>query len=222
MGMIDFGSADGTAYTFAGGNTSDTATWTHTGITGRNGLAVVSAMLTTAGGASSSVSATYGGTAMTLHGVAVGGSGSALRLALFTLLNPPTGSQTVAITWSGLSFTIPSKVITATAETYRNCMSVSGYTANTGYGTSSGLTLTGVTQNQLQVFAHGRQTATAFSSYVPGQRYTTATGTSGRIVAGDTTNNTGSVTSTATMSASDYYLAHGIIANRFAKGDFFG
>jgi hypothetical protein len=221
MGIITHNTSNGHGEEFPGGNTSDTGSWTHSGIATRHGLAVVTASLTTAGGASNSVTATYGGVSMTLQGVQVGGSGDAIRLALFTLLNPPTGSQTVSVVWSGLSFTLPGKVFSASSSTYRNVRSVSGYTGGDGYGTTSSATVTSLTANDFALFGHARQTSTAFSTYNRTQRFTGSFSTLGRIVVGDNTASTGSVTSTATMSASDYHLAHGIRVERFAEGDFF-
>jgi hypothetical protein len=221
MGIIAHNLSNGRGEEFPGGNTSDTASWTHSGIATPHGLAVVTASLTTAGGASNSVTATYGGVSMTLQGVRSGGSGSAIRLAMFTLLNPPTGSKTVSVVWSGLSFTLPGKVFSASSSTYRNVRSVSGYVASNGYGTTSSQAVTGLTANDFALFGHVRQTSTAFSSYNRTQRFTGSFSTLGRIVVGDNTASTGSVTSTATMSANDYHLAHGIRVERFAEGDFF-
>lgn len=221
MGIIAHNLSNGHGEEFPGGNTSDTGSWTHSGIATPHGLAVVTASLTTAGGASNSVTATYGGVAMTLQGVRSGGSGSALRLALFTLLNPPTGSKTVSVVWSGLSFTLPGKVFSASCSTYRNVRSVSGYAANNGYGTSGSQTVTGVGVNDFALFAHHRQTATAFSTFNQTQRFTGSFSTLGRIVVGDNASGSGSITSTATTSAADYWLTHGIVVQRFAEGDFF-
>lgn len=221
MGIIAHNLSNGHGEEFPGGNTSDTGTWTHSGIATPHGLAVVTASLTTAGGASNSVTATYGGVSMTLQGVQSGGSGSAIRLALFTLINPPTGSRTVSVTWSGLSFTLPGKVFSASSSTYRNVRSVSGYASGSGYSTTSSQTLTGLTVNDFALFGHARQTSTAFSSYNRDQRFTGSFSTLGRIVVGDATGLTGSVTSTATTSSVDYHLSHGIVVQRFAEGDFF-
>lgn len=221
MGIIAHNTTNGFGDEYPGGYLTALAEWTHGGIGVRNGLAVVSACLTTAGGASSSVTATYGGVSMTLHGVKVYGSGSAHRLALFTLINPPTGSQTVSVRWESLSYTLPGKVLTAASATYANVRSVSGYVTNGGYGSTSNLTLNNVTANDVILVAHSRQTQNGFSSYTPTQRFSTSFSTLGRITVGDDTGNTGSVTSTATMSAPDYYASHGIVATRFAEGDFF-
>lgn len=223
MGLISYtGTAAGVSADSPGSATSLTDTWTHSGVSTRNGLAVVALFMVTAGGASSSVTCTYGGQSMTLHGVRLSGSGDSNRLALFTLLNPPTGSQTVTFNWTGLSFTLPGKPISGISTTYRNVASVSGYTNAGGYGTTASVSLTGVTANDFTLFAHARQTSTDFSAFSPTQRYTVGMSTNARTTVGDGTGNAGTVTSTATMSASDYWASHGLIVRRFAEGDFFG
>jgi hypothetical protein len=222
MGLISYTTANGVSADSPGNSATLTDTWTHGGVSTPNGLAVVTLFMVTAGGASSSVTCTYGGQSMTLQGVRLSGSGDSNRLAMFTLLNPPTGSQTVTFNWTGLSFTLPGKPISGISTTYRNVQSVRGYTGANGYGTTASVSLTGVMGSEFTLFAHARQVATNFSTFSPTSRYTVAMSTNARTTVGDDTGNAGTVTSTATMSASDYWASSGLVVRRFAEGDFFG
>lgn len=222
MAIISYTAGSGKSGDSPGGAASLTDTWSHTtGVSKANGLAVLTLFMVTAGGASNSVTATYGGVSMTLQGVQATGSGNACRLALFTLLNPPTGTQSVTFVWSGLSATLPGKPISGICTTYNNVASISGYTSASGYGTTSSVTLTNAINSEYAVFAHARQTAPDFSTFSPTQRYTINMSTNARTTTGDSTGNSGSVTSTATMGSNDYYASHGILVRRFAETDFF-
>ena len=73
---------------------STTLTWMHTA-TGSNRLVIVGVSYIHA---SATVSVTYGGVAMTSVGSAVQGGDD--RMQMFRLVNPPTGAQTVTVTFS--------------------------------------------------------------------------------------------------------------------------
>ena len=219
MALISFSSASGTAGEYAGFDTTITRTWTNTGVAGRNQCAVVVTNLVAATGASNSVSASYGGVAMTQRFVQSWAANG--RVAMFSLVNPPSGSQTVSVSWSSLGGSIPSKQVSHGVAVYNN-VSEAVYGQATNSNTSSCSTSTETqSSGDTLVFGHARLSATAFTSYNQTQRFTGAT-TYGRILIGDNVpGGAGSYTSTATMSAGEVWGAGFVYLRRFAKSDFF-
>lgn len=209
---VSFNSASGSASSIAGFNSSHTQSWTHTpAAAGGDRAAIVIALLVTPGGASNSVTASYGGQSMTLLGVASFESG-ANRFAIFQILNPLSGARTVSVTWSGLGSTTPSKQISCAVSLYNNVGSVTGLvTANAQpLGASSTVTLPSVNPGEMAVFGHARVESTAFSSYNRTQRYTGAASFARVLIGDGQVAAAGSLTSTASMSSSDYHGAHAI------------
>lgn len=224
MSMIKYVSSSSYNESGFGTTTTLTRTWTHPGSTGRNRGAVLLVGLSTAGGATSSVSATYGGVPMTLQGVgnsATSGGNDGGRLGMLTLINPPSGSQTISVTWQlGVSLFV-AKQVTYIMSTYDNIRSFSGFVVAPANqrGSICTVSINNPVPSNYCIFGHLRIANTAFTSYNQTQR-DTATANFARVLVGDATNVSGSVTSTATMET-DYWQACGILAQRHAEGDGF-
>lgn len=229
MALIKYVSGSGVGNYFGGVDTSVSNTFSHTA-SGTDRLVVVYAGLSTADSAqaSTAVTATYGGVSMTLQGMAQvqtsGGSGDG-RFATFTLLNPATGAQNVVVTYTNLLVTFANKQLTTAAVSYRNVRAVEGFvktTDNLASATTGSVTGTSTGCGDFLVFGHMRIDGAAFSSYNQTQRYTVAEATYCRLLAGDNASgDVGSVTSTATASASDWQAASALRLKRVANADFF-
>lgn len=219
MALISFSSASGTAGEYAGFDTTITRTWTNNGAAGRNQCAVVVTNLVTSNGASDSVSATYGGVAMTQRFIQTWAAGG--RVAMFTLLDPPSGSQTVSVSWSLLGFSFPMKQVSHGVAVYDNVHEFVYAQATSSNTSSCSTSQTSAATGDTMVFGHARSSSTAFTSYNQNQRFTGAT-TYGRILIGDNApGGAGAFTSTATMSGGEVWGAGFVYLRRFAENDFF-
>lgn len=229
MATVDFLAASGSAVEFPGSSTSYTLSWSHTSTGKRLRMAFVVSNLTSAAQSpANSVSATYGGTAMTklvsFNYGANGGSGGVNTMAVFALPTYATGTQTVAVTHTSMPFSFPARQVSCGVVTYDNALTTASTLGSytTATATSYSITAAQATTGDLTLFAHVHTEASAFTSYSQTQRFTGATNYA-RILIGDATGNVGDVVSTTTTSPSDYQGAVAIRVKRWADQEgFFG
>lgn len=124
--------------TSATANSGTSLSWTHTGAASpSNYLAVVGCYVAPTG-AGDITSVTYGGQAMTLIAAQTAGGGTAERVSLYGIINPPVGSQTVQINFAGTV-----GLVSAGAITFTGADQATGWhNSNTNSGTAATIALT--------------------------------------------------------------------------------
>lgn len=237
MAIIRFNSASGAGNWFGGIDSTLTNTFSHTA-SGSDRVVVVFACVTADTTSSNTPTATYGGTAMSSLGYIVlrNTTNQGRKLGAFFMENPPTGAKTVSVSWSGLPFTFANKHLSTSAVSYSGVSAAAMTRTHSEFGDSLQATNAGTSSSSTQslnhtssgvgdvfVFCHAKETASAFSTDNFTQRYTvSADATWNRILVGDTTGKTGTVTSTTTSSASEsYWAVFGLRLKRAAQSDFF-
>lgn len=219
---VVYETGNATAYDFAGFDSSNTISVT-VNASGPSRLAVVAAALVTGGGASSPGTATYGGVSMTTAGTVQYDSGNC-RFTLFYLLNPPSGSQTVSVPWTGLGFSAPNKQACISAAVYNYVSGVGSYTKtsdNPANSSSVAVTVPSTVAGEVVLGAFARIPQAQFSTYPGTLRQSAGSGTYDRTLIVDTAATGGSQTLTATAPSSDKNAAHGIRLIPTAGAGFF-
>jgi hypothetical protein len=194
--------------------TSDiTITWSHTATAGGDVFVSAFASQNSEDGISS-ITATYGGVAMTLLATAEPSGTNFGLQAMFHLANVPGGAKTVNVT--AIAATGPVTALVGDSVSYLNVGSVGG-TAATTDGTSTALSqtgLTGVSQGiTVQAFAGFTTSgAASISAYSATQRFlhNASAGTDVALLMGDSAA-TGSLGFTATSSVNIAYSAIAVV-----------
>ena len=128
-----------------GGTASATSplTWTH--INGGSATCIVIGATIFTGSSNVITAVTYGGVSCTLAGFVVSGSGGAGGIAMYYLVNPPTGSNTVSVTFTGGNDTVAGSISftgsgsTGTPVTGSSSGSTASITASVSNTTTGGM-----------------------------------------------------------------------------------
>lgn len=116
----------------AGTTGSSPLSWTHTAGAGSNMAVIVGVSQMDGALSLGSVTATYGGTAMTFLGARASNDSTAGAAWMFGLVSPPTGAQTVVVTGSGDQFIGGSISFTGVDQTTPFATAVTGAGDDTG------------------------------------------------------------------------------------------
>lgn len=165
--------------------------------------------------ATTTISCTYNGVAMTLLGKV---ANSNTTQAMFYMFNPPTGSRTVAATSTFSSATNRSNVLIT--QSYTGVGSVTGFNSTTANATATRTITTSaaVSADGMAVFGHGSQTRTGVpTSYNQTQRFsdgnTSAYTGASWLFTGDGVGSGSAMTSTATGGNTGFVLSTSVILN---------
>lgn len=175
---------------------TNTITWTHTA------AGPVLAFVNAGTHATPTITVTYGGVSMTQLGIAgsfYSVSGSMYSLAVFGLMNPASGPQTVS---AAVNSTTNSRIVGDTVS-YSNVAAFGTAAVTTGTGTSLTQSVSSArAQMVAQAFGAAAGTAITLSAYNQTSRYSGSSGSFNPLLIGDAPGNP-SVSFSATLSASD-------------------
>lgn len=166
-----------------------------------SGNAVIVAISVTSLSSVSGATITYGGQSMTQLGVANMNNNAALPMALYGLLNPPTGLQTISVSVTGVYLA----TVSMTSASYSGVSSLGGVTTN--YGSSAAPSQSVSSSSSalvVQAFGSGISAA-SYSGYNQSKRAEND-GTYANVMQGDATG-AASVTFSATLSASNNWAS---------------